>query len=166
MSLPPAQQRMLDSMSEALRASEPRLAAMFALFTRLTKNEGTPRREELPAQQRFRLSLVRRRSRRRASGSTKRPGRREGSGRRLATPSRHVASYPGPGRLLLRQVLIASPLAVALVIVGLVLGLNSHTASPGCTGAAGAHVTAGHHAHATKCPGQPGSSVSGQLLGK
>ncbi len=176
MSLSPAQQRMLDAMSEGLRASEPRLAAMFAIFTRLTKNEGTPRREELPAEQRFRFRLVRRRSRRRAGGSARRTDKPAGAGRlrfRLGprSPRRPAARYPGSGRLLLKQLLIASPLAVALLIVGLVVGLNGHAASPGCSGVAGAHlndahVTAQHHARASKCPSQSDSSVPGQLLGK
>jgi hypothetical protein len=48
MSLPAAQQRVLDGMAEAMRASEPRLVSMFAMFTRLTTNEAAPGREQLP----------------------------------------------------------------------------------------------------------------------
>lgn len=50
MSLPAAQQRVLDGIAEGLQASEPRLFAMFAMFTRLTRNEPTPGREQLPQQ--------------------------------------------------------------------------------------------------------------------
>jgi hypothetical protein len=49
MSLPATQQRELDGIAEALRASEPRLASMFAAFTRLNRTEAWPRREQLPA---------------------------------------------------------------------------------------------------------------------
>lgn len=48
MSLPASQQRILDGIADALRISEPRLASMFAMFTRLTKNEAAPWREQLP----------------------------------------------------------------------------------------------------------------------
>ncbi len=47
MSLPAAQQRVLDGMAEALRDSEPRMAAMFAIFTRLSGSEVAPGREQL-----------------------------------------------------------------------------------------------------------------------
>ena len=39
MTLPAAQQRTLDSMEGALQASEPKLASMFAIFTRLNADE-------------------------------------------------------------------------------------------------------------------------------
>lgn len=48
MSLPAAQQRVLNGIAEAMRASEPRLVSMFAMFTRLTRNEAAPGREQLP----------------------------------------------------------------------------------------------------------------------
>jgi hypothetical protein len=47
MSLPASQQRVLDAMESALKRREPRLASMFAIFTRLTHNEGLPRTEVL-----------------------------------------------------------------------------------------------------------------------
>ena len=50
MSLPAAQQRVLDGMAEAMRASEPRMVAMFAIFTRLTSSEVAPGREQLACQ--------------------------------------------------------------------------------------------------------------------
>ena len=49
MSLPAGQQRTLDAIAEGLCTSEPKLASMFAIFTRLTQNEARPRREQLPA---------------------------------------------------------------------------------------------------------------------
>jgi hypothetical protein len=49
MSLPACQQRVLDRIETALQRREPRLAAMFAMFTRLNTNEGIPRIEHLEA---------------------------------------------------------------------------------------------------------------------
>jgi hypothetical protein len=48
MSLPAAEQRVLNGMAEAMRASEPRLVSMFAMFTRLARNEAAPGQEQLP----------------------------------------------------------------------------------------------------------------------
>jgi hypothetical protein len=42
MSLPAGQQRILDAIEDALRASEPLLASMFAIFDRLSTNEAWP----------------------------------------------------------------------------------------------------------------------------
>jgi hypothetical protein len=49
MSLPTAQQQVLDRIAEGLRRSEPKLAAMFAIFTRLSGSEAPPQRERLTA---------------------------------------------------------------------------------------------------------------------
>jgi hypothetical protein len=49
MSLPACQQRVLDTIESTLQRREPRLASMFAMFTRLTTNEGAPRTERLEA---------------------------------------------------------------------------------------------------------------------
>ena len=48
MTLPACQQRALDAMESALEASEPRMKAMFAIFTRLTKDEEPTGAERLP----------------------------------------------------------------------------------------------------------------------
>jgi hypothetical protein len=52
LSLPAAQEHLLLGMEGELQASEPRLAAMFAIFTRLTRDEELPRLEQLAAQPR------------------------------------------------------------------------------------------------------------------
>jgi hypothetical protein len=49
MSLPPAQQHTLDAIEDVLQGGDPRLARMFAVFTRLTRHEGMPVRETLAA---------------------------------------------------------------------------------------------------------------------
>ena len=49
MSLPAAQQHTLDAIADRLRRSEPKLAAMYAIFTRLCSSEALPGREQLCA---------------------------------------------------------------------------------------------------------------------
>jgi hypothetical protein len=49
-SLPVSQQRVLEGIESALEGAEPRLRSMFAIFTKLTRDEGTPRTEALPAE--------------------------------------------------------------------------------------------------------------------
>ncbi len=47
MSLPACQQRVLDRIEQTLKKREPRLASMFAMFTRLATGEALPRLEAL-----------------------------------------------------------------------------------------------------------------------
>jgi len=49
MSLPAYQQRVLDTIENTLKRREPRLASMFAMFTRVHTNEAIPRTERLEA---------------------------------------------------------------------------------------------------------------------
>jgi hypothetical protein len=49
MSLPSSQQRVLDRIESLLRDSDPRLTAMFVIFTRLVRDEEMPRLEEFRA---------------------------------------------------------------------------------------------------------------------
>lgn len=49
MTLPVSQQRTLDRIDRMLRDSDPRLVALFAIFTRLTRDEELPRIEEIRA---------------------------------------------------------------------------------------------------------------------
>jgi hypothetical protein len=46
-SLPSYQQSLLDGMDRALEARDPRLASMFAIFARLTRDEGPPLHERI-----------------------------------------------------------------------------------------------------------------------
>ncbi len=46
-SLPAAQQSLLNGLDRALEARDPRLASMFAIFTKLTMQDGPPRTELL-----------------------------------------------------------------------------------------------------------------------
>jgi hypothetical protein len=47
MSVSAAQQRVLEGIADGLRRTEPKLAAMYAMFTRLSGNEEPPSRERL-----------------------------------------------------------------------------------------------------------------------
>jgi hypothetical protein len=49
MGLPVGQRRNLDKIENSLRASDPRLAALFTIFTRLNRDEEMPRIEQLRA---------------------------------------------------------------------------------------------------------------------
>ncbi|HEY2505341.1 MAG TPA: hypothetical protein VGI58_02405 [Streptosporangiaceae bacterium] len=107
MSLPAAQQRALDSIADRLHASEPRLAAMFATFTSLTPNEARPGREQLPGRYSARHLLAWLRM------------------RLWARPVRYL------GRRRWRQVLIISPVVLALATAGLVLSFAGGS-GPAC----------------------------------
>jgi hypothetical protein len=47
MGLPARQRRVLDRIESALRGSDPKLAALYAIFARLTRDEDMPRAEQL-----------------------------------------------------------------------------------------------------------------------
>ena len=137
MSLPAGQQRALDGIAETLRLTEPRLTAMFAMFTRLTRNEPRPGREEVTSLRRrgWLGSCVRRLS--------PRPGKRGGPGwRRLA---------------------IIGQLALAFVVFGVLVGLGARATatcgaaqrSPADPVRATAVVVSRHQA----CPATRGSSA-------
>jgi hypothetical protein len=53
MSLPASQQHALNAIDDGLQDGDPRLARMFAVFTRLTRLESMPARETLPPRQRW-----------------------------------------------------------------------------------------------------------------
>lgn len=57
MSLPTSQQRALDRIEETLQAGDPRLGALFTIFTRLTRHEAMPSTEQVNAG--LRRSLIR-----------------------------------------------------------------------------------------------------------
>ena len=106
MSLPSAEQRILDGIAESLRVSEPRLDAMYATFARLTRNAPRPRRERL----------------------------RSGPAARLTAAARRVPGCQTPsGRRVWLRVMAVAQLAVALIVLVVLVGLS---AGPGwsCTG--------------------------------
>ncbi len=103
MSLPAAQQRILDGIADGLRRSEPRLAAMYATFTRMCGSEGPPSRERLARGPAWRSA---------AAVVTWLRGKLTDQGRRTR-----------------RRMLIASQVAVALVLVAVLAGLSSRSSA-------------------------------------
>ena len=113
MSLPAAQQRILDGIADGLRRSEPKLAAMFGIFTRLCSSETPPLREQLTGGAGWRLRIAALRPRT----------------SRLRQP-RPRALRTERGRTW-RRLLIASQIAIALVLMTVLVGVGNHGTS-GC----------------------------------
>jgi hypothetical protein len=120
MSLPVGQQRVLDDIEGALQTSEPRLASMYAIFTRLTKNEMRPGREELPTR-RNRLGWLRCLSARRVI--------------RAITPK--------PWGRVPRALALAQIITV-LAALGVLIGLTVHTVRGACGSGLGVHPALTH----------------------
>lgn len=93
MSLPASQRRVLEKIEIALRRSDPRLAAIFATFSRLNRHEEMPRMEQLRA---------------RAARLT---GRLSGQGR-----------GPAPGRPAWLRVTVLFPAVLVAVVSAAVIG--------------------------------------------
>jgi hypothetical protein len=141
MGLPAGQQRVLDRIEDALGTAEPRLTAMFAIFTRLTGNEARPHREQLPF----------------ARGWRSWPARL-----RYALSSRHGRSHSRPWQpdLLARQgarsarpfprVVMLGQLMAILAMLGLLIGITATIRPAACASSLVArHTTA--HAPAATC---------------
>jgi hypothetical protein len=105
MSLPVAQQHTLDTIANGLRRSAPKLAAKYAIFSRLCSAEALPRREQLDTSRGWRDCWSR-------------------SSRQRAT--RGLRSSPWA-----LIALLASQVAVAFVLLAVVLGVGWH-GSTGC----------------------------------
>jgi hypothetical protein len=118
MSLPAGQQRVLDGIAEVLRTNEPRLASMFAIFTRLTKDEPRPRREQLTTLGPL-ASLA---------AAWRRPPRWDISG----------------GRGTRRMMLLFSQLTIAFVVLATLLGLSAHASARCAAPRTAAEVSALH----------------------
>jgi hypothetical protein len=105
MGLPVRQRRVLERIEVALRGSDPKLAALYAIFARLTRDEDMPRAEQL----RHKALLI------------------------LTTVSRMPAAFHGRFhfRLVPRQrAVLLFPLAVALAVASIIFAARS---SSGCT---------------------------------
>ena len=138
MSLPDGQQRVLDGIAETLRVTEPRLTGMFAVFTRLTKNEPRPGREEVaPPRPRNWLTACARRL--------------------FRSPLTREAGLGW------RRFVMAGQLAIAVAMFALLIGVGSHAVA-GCGGSARSTASAvASSPHAT-CPppGGPGGLLGGK----
>jgi hypothetical protein len=137
MSLPVGQQRTLDGIAETLRRTEPRLTVMFAIFTRLTKDEPPPCREQLAARKRVAWLPAR----------WQRPLGSQGNRRGLAW----------------RHLLIISQLALAVITLVVLTCLTAHSAA-GCGVRQRSRADAVSVSHQPACP-QAGPSGIG-LTGK
>jgi len=130
MSLPAGQQRTLDAIAEGLCTSEPKLASMFAIFTRLTKNDLPPRREQLTVEPGLRGWLTR---------------------VSCVLWAGLPGGQTGPGRRTWRRALILGHVTIAAVLMVVVIALTDHSAGR-CTPVATGHAgIAGRAA----CPAAP-----------
>jgi len=137
MSLPAGQQRTLDGIAESLRLTEPRLTVMFAIFTRLAKNEPPPCREQIPVRKRVAWLPAR----------WQRPLARHGKRR-------------GPEW---RRVLIISQLAIAFIALVVLTFATSHTAA-GCGDGQRPHAAALSLSRQKTClaPGSADADLAGR----
>jgi hypothetical protein len=140
MGLPAGQQRVLDSIEDALRAAEPRLASMYAIFARLTRGEAGPRREQLPDGPGLRSWRSRTRQ------TMKLHRRRAGRLRRSVRPGGPLPLMrrAAPRRRPLMRVLFIGQLMAALAVLGVLIGLGASMAPAACTTQAGVSATALH----------------------
>ncbi len=139
MSLPAAQQRILDGIADGLRRSEPKLAAMYAIFTRLCSSEAPPLREQLTGGRGLAAVLT-------AFWS------------RMSRPGLHQQGAER-GRRTWRRLLIASQIAMALVLLTVLAGLSFH-------GTAGCGSSPRQRAAAQTRLWCPAQALRGSLPGK
>jgi hypothetical protein len=136
MGLPAGQQRVLTAIEDALQASEPRLASMYAIFARLTRSEGGPDREQIRVPGwRARLTGF-------SQGLRARPAARR--------PCRDRAARPGWQALTRALLLVA-----ALAVLGLLVGMSATGGRVTC-GSGSAASAAVTRAHGSRCPAQAG----------
>ena len=143
MGLPASQRRILEKIENTLRGTDPRLTSLFAIFSRLNRDEEMPRIEELRARASQLLARLRHRPGHRARH---RPGSAD---RRPAGWSRRRAALLLP----LTLVVMTSTFVVAAALPG----------PSRCAVAAAAADAAGHHARVKNCAGPLMGPV---LLGK
>ncbi len=129
MGLPVRQRRVLEQIENTLRGSDPRLAALYAIFARLTRDEEMPRVEQLRHAASRLLLLLR---------------------LRLAFLGCRIF-----GRLIPRQPgVIFLPLAIGLAVAAIVFAARS-SSGPDCGQLAQASAITGH-AHASRlCKAEP-----------
>jgi hypothetical protein len=120
MSLPAEQQRVLDRIENVLQASEPRLASMYSIFTRLTNGEMRPRREELPAQ--GRLSRL----------------------WSALSPRRVVRAITPRGASRGTRAIVLAQMITTLAVLGVLVGLAASSVRGACSSRLGQHSTLIH----------------------
>jgi hypothetical protein len=141
MGLPASQQRVLEAIEDSLRACEPQLASMYAIFTGLTRGEPRPSREQLPDHGRgprswpvrIRLAMAQRQARARQLPRPAGPG--------TPRPLMRRQTARGPRRPLLRLLFIGQLMAI-LAVLGVLIGLGSSMTPAACTTRAAGSATA------------------------
>jgi hypothetical protein len=133
MSLPACQQRVLDTIESALQKREPRLASMFAMFTRLNTSEELPRTERLEARWWARHRHWR------------------------PAPTGGVARARGHPALALRPLFLI-PVLIMLAASIVLLGITS--SSPVCTPTGSPRGPVTSRSHSENCPSATGAPFS------
>jgi len=123
MGLPASQRRILEKIENALRGTDPRLTSLFAIFSRLNRDEEMPRIEELRARASMLLARLHRRS---------------------EIADRWLRARPH------RKTVVFFPLALVLVMSTFVVAAALPGPSR-CAAAATAADVARHHAKARNC---------------
>jgi Protein of unknown function (DUF3040) len=140
MGLPARQRRRLENIEHKLRSSDPRLAAMFSIFVRLTRDEDMPRIEEL----RHRAAMLALRTRlwlaavaSRLSFTRRRAGALAGDPAALAAgPRARRSRRPATGRRAGRWRPMALFFPLALVLMSLSIFVAARFGgAPRCVGA-------------------------------
>ncbi len=143
MALPAGQQKVLDRIEDALRLSEPRLASMFAIFTRLTRHEARPPREQLPFGRRgARCRLLRFRH----IVSARHP---------LRHRRRRALSFGRSEGVRLTRALILGQIIAVVAVLGLLVGMSSHGVRGACNVYPSVRL-ATVHVSGSACPAQAG----------
>jgi hypothetical protein len=130
MGLPARQRRVLGRIESTLRGSDPRLAALYSIFARLTREEEMPRIEELRHRAMFFLSRVRLRLA--AVGAV--------ASRRLLPPPRAVLLFP---------------LALCLAAASIVFAIRAAGHGPNCTPVMQVSAASTHPPASKLCRGAP-----------
>lgn len=130
MGLPARQRRVLGRIEGTLRGSDPRLAALYSIFARLTREEDMPRIEELRHRAVLFLGRVRLRL-----GSA-----RAVAGRRLV---------PRPRAMLL------FPLALGLAVASIVFAIRAAGHGPNCTPVIQVSAASTHPPASKLCRSEP-----------
>ena len=145
MGLPARQRRTLERIEIALRGSDPKLAALYAMFARLNRDEEMPRIEQL----RHTVIIAWYRTRRSVRGFFGRLFGRRGHG------PRRVRVVPR------QRAVLFFPLALILAIVSIVYAARSSSGDT-CSPTAAASQTAGSQTTASQTVA--GQTVAGQTV--
>lgn len=150
MSLPVRQRRVLGRIDRTLKVSDPRLVALFAIFTRLAQGEDMPRFEQLRHGIAARLHKLG--AAFRSVGARRRAIRRARRGPKAAEQSATTLTATRPRRR--PRAVILYPVAIALAIGAIVLAAQAGGGSS--RGCVPAHTVAAQNVATRTIPAKPG----------